>query len=490
MGLSELNNVSLAVTYDLDNTFDESRFIKMRLRVCHDGINPNGSNFNVDDMNAAKDTLKNIPILANVVFDEDGQPQFGSHDMAIEKDKVHEGEYRMVYKEVPIGLIPEINNYEVAEYDGRNYVYVDGYVWRKYSNYAEDIIERDKNIKLSMEIDVNEFTFNAAKKVYNITDYKYTAITFLNNDLGTGMKKAMATTETFENKDADNEMLIIMQELKEALVTFNKKNTEEGGIANKMENTENIITEAVTDSETPVETSETPAEDAVITETPDSEVPAETVEAETAKFVKSFELSHEDVRCGLYALLAQKEAETNDWYYIQAVYDDYFVYSSETERKLFKQEFTKENDNIAFNGDPVEVYMSILTAEEKSAIEALRANYSAMETELGELKAYKENVEKNTVLSEKNGILDKWTENLKGDAKFEALKDSLDNYSVEELERECKCIFADAKANFTFAAKPKDDSVVRIAVTDEKSVPASPYGDLFEKYGRNYEERK
>ena len=33
MGLSELNNVSLAVTYDLDNTFDESRFIKMRLRV-------------------------------------------------------------------------------------------------------------------------------------------------------------------------------------------------------------------------------------------------------------------------------------------------------------------------------------------------------------------------------------------------------------------------------------------------------------------------
>ena len=120
----------------------------------------------------------------------------------------------------------------------------------------------------------------------------------------------------------------------------------------------------------------------------------------------------------------------------------------------------------------------------------MNSKISAMETELSELKAYKENVEKNNVLSEKNGILDKWAENLKGDAKFEALKDSLDNYSVEELERECKCIFADAKANFTFAAKPKDDSVVRIAVTDEKSVPTSPYGDLFEKYGRNYEERK
>ena len=53
LALSELNNVSLAVTYDLDESFDTDRFIKMRLRVCHDGVNPNGSNFNVDDMNSA-----------------------------------------------------------------------------------------------------------------------------------------------------------------------------------------------------------------------------------------------------------------------------------------------------------------------------------------------------------------------------------------------------------------------------------------------------
>ncbi|MDY3109720.1 MAG: hypothetical protein SOW50_06350, partial [Lachnospiraceae bacterium] len=148
--------------------------------------------------------------------------------MSIEKDKVNEGNYRTIYKEVPIGVIPETNNYSVEEYEGRNYVFVDGYIWRGYSNYAEDIINRDKNVKLSMEINVDEFFYNANEKVYNITDYRYTGITFLGSDYGTGMKNALATTETFAEKNYTDQMLMIMQELKDALATFNKKNSEEG----------------------------------------------------------------------------------------------------------------------------------------------------------------------------------------------------------------------------------------------------------------------
>ena len=479
MALNELNNLSLAVTYDLDESFDTERFIKMRLRVCHDGINPNGSNFNVDDMESAKDTLKNIPILANVEFDEDGQPQFGSHDMSIEKDKVNEGEYRMIYKEVPIGVIPEINNYEVAEYDGKNYVYVDGYVWRGYSNYAEDIIERDKDIKLSMEIKVNEFTFNAAQKVYNITDYKYTGITFLNNDLGTGMKNAMATVNTFEENDTQKEMLIIMQELKEALVSFNKKNiTEEGGKV-EMENVENaVIEETAVETET-VETVETfeaenaePIAEAPVSENFENE-DQEPAEVE-AKFVKSFELSHDDIRCGLYALIGE-------YCWIEQVYDDYFVYYDCAERKYFKQSYAKDGNDVSLNGESVEVFVTIATQEEMDALDSMRTNYSAMESEVAELKAYKAEIEKNFAMAEKQEVLNKWADNLKDNAQYEALKDSLDNYSKDELERECKCIFADAKAQFTFAAK-KDD-VVRIAVPVAQDKPTSPYGDLFEMYG-------
>ena len=477
MALSELNNVSLAVTYDLDESFDTDRFIKMRLRVCHDGVNPNGSNFNVDDMNSAKDTLKNIPILANVEFDENGQPQFGSHDMSIEKDKVNEGEYRMVYKEVPIGVIPETNNYEVAEYDGKNYVFVDGYVWRGYSNYAEDIIERDKNIKLSMEISVNEFTFNAAKKIYNITDYKYTGITFLNNELGTGMKNAMGTTGTFAEKDNINEkMLIIMQELNETLVAFNKKNTEEGG---KKQMDENIVTNA-----TPEEQSAAPAEnfegEPAAPETPAS---VESGAPANDKFVKTFELSHEDIRCGLYTLLANIETEKDDDYFIDAVYDTCFDYISWRSNTVYRQKYTKDGENVAFEGDPYEIFVEKLTADEKAALDTMRANYESMQTEVTSLRDYKAKIEAEFALAEKQEIIDKWSENLKDSAEFATLKDKLNEYSKEDLERECKCIFADAKASFTFSAKPKDDGVVRIPIVEKDSVPSSPYGDLFDLYG-------
>lgn len=477
MALSEFNNASLAVTYNLDESFDTDRFIKMRLRVCHDGVNPNGSNFNIDDMNAAKETLKNIPILASVDFDEDGQPQFGNHDISIEKDKVNEGEYRMIYEEVPIGVIPETNNYEVAEYDGKNYVYVDGYIWRGYSNYAEDIVKRDKNIKLSMEIDINEFTFNAAKKIYNITDYKYTGITFLNNNLGTGMKNAMGTTETFEAKNDINEkMLIIMQELNDTLVAFNKKNTEEGG---KEIMDENIVTNA-----TPEEQPAAPAEnfegEPAAPETPAS---VESGAPANDKFVKTFELSHEDIRCSLYALLESIETENDDAYFIEAVYDTCFDYSSWRSNSMYRQKYTKNGENIAFEGDPYEVFVEKLTADEKAALDIMRANYESMQAEVTSLRDYKAKIEAEFALAEKQEIIDKWSENLKDIAEFEALKDKLGNYSKEELEKECKCIFADAKANFTFSAKPKDDGVIRISITENDSVSDSPYGDLFEMYG-------
>ena len=159
--IKELQNVSLATTYEIDNSFDSDRFIKMRLRICHDGINPNSSFFEVENMEKAKDSIVNIPILANVIFDENNVPQFGSHDMDIEESKIAEGEYKLIYKETPIGLIPSDCNYTIEEFNDKNYVFADGYIWKSYSNYAEDIIERDKDIKLSMEILVDSFEYNS-----------------------------------------------------------------------------------------------------------------------------------------------------------------------------------------------------------------------------------------------------------------------------------------------------------------------------------------
>lgn len=491
--IKELKHVSVATTYDLSNDFDSDKFIKMRLRVCHDGVNPNGSHFELDDMKKAENSIKNIPILANVIFDDDGQPQFGGHDMEIEKDKTDENNYRTIYKEVAIGIIPESNNYSIEEYDGKNYVFVDGYVWRGYSNYAEDIIERDKNIKLSMEINVDGFNFNAKERVYNITDYRYTGITFLGNDLGTGMKNAMATTETFSAEDSCTEqMLMIMQELKDTLAKFNKVNSEEGG-NETMESTDTVVMSAETEAVEPqVESTETAepevtadtyeaTESETTDEAPVSENNDEVADTEVeANFVKSFELSHDDVRCGLYALI-------NECDFITEVFDEYFVYVDCSEHKYYKQSYSKDGDNLSLNGEPVEVFIMAVTSEEKNAIENMKSAYSEMETELGELRTYKANVEKEIVDAQKSEMIEKWSEVLKNNEQFEALKNDVETFSVEELETKCKCIFADSKAVFTFSAKaPSKESLVKIPMNDSaEDTSDEPYGGLFTEYGTN-----
>jgi hypothetical protein len=142
--LKDLKQLSLNATYTVDNSFDSDRFIKLRIRVQHDDKNPNGSSFTLENMQKAQNTIKNIPILAAVVVDKDGNPQFGAHDMHIEEDKFNEGAYRLIYDESPIGVVPETNNYEILEYDGRNYVYVRCLLWVGYMNYAQDIVKETK----------------------------------------------------------------------------------------------------------------------------------------------------------------------------------------------------------------------------------------------------------------------------------------------------------------------------------------------------------
>ena len=77
----ELKHLSLVATYEVDDGFDSDKFIKLRLRVCHDGKNPNQSYFELENIDRAKGSLANVPILAHVVEDDEGNLDFGGHDI-------------------------------------------------------------------------------------------------------------------------------------------------------------------------------------------------------------------------------------------------------------------------------------------------------------------------------------------------------------------------------------------------------------------------
>lgn len=492
--VQELQHVSLATTYEIDDTFDSEKFIKMRLRVCHDGVNPNKSSFNVEDLDRAKDSIQNIPILANVIFDENGDPQFGGHDMSIEEDKTKEGEYRLVYKETPIGLVPENSNYTIDKFNNKNYVFCDAYIWKGYSNYAQDIIERDKDIKLSMEILVDEYSYNAKEKVYNITNYRYQGITFLNKDFGTGMENAIATTGTFSEDESKEKFIMIMEELKDTLAIYNTNKTEKGGSKVNEDmiallNKYNIKPEELTFSIDGLSIEEVEAKiKETFKETDNPEI------NEPEKFVKSFELSHEEIRYALYQLLVPTENDDNEWYFIDKVYDDNFEYENWEGTKFYRQSYKKDGDNVTFEGDRIELFQERLTKEEKEALDKMRANYSQLEkdfedyknnfstpnNEVEELKQFKVTKLDAERKEAEDALFEQFNE-LNGIEDFENLKKDASKFEIDALEKECFAILGKKNARFS-TNKPVKKDKVKIEFTKSENKTESGYDELFNKY--------
>jgi hypothetical protein len=480
--VKELQHLSLATTYEVDSTFDSDKFIKMSLRVCHDGVNPNKSSFKVEDMEKAKESIENIPILANVIFDEDGNPQFSGHDMEIEEDKVNEGDYRLIYKETPIGVVPQNCNHRIEKFDGKDYVYVDCYIWKGYSNYAEDIIERDKDIKLSMEILVDEYSYNAKEKVYNISAYRYQGITFLNKNYGTGMENALATTGTFEENDSKQKFIMMMEELKETLSNYDINKSEKGGSEVDEEMIALLNKYSVTSEQLDfsIEGMTIDEVEAKLKEKFDDQNKHEDDNKEPEKYVKSFELSHEDVRYALYNLLSPVESDDNEWYFIDHVYDNYFEYMNWDGTKIYRQGYAKDGDNISFSGDRIELFQERLTKEEKEALDKMRSNYSILEDEVKVLRDYQAEKFAEERKEAEDVLFEQFAE-LSGIEEFEELKKNSSKFELDVIEKECYAILGKKNAKFISNKQNKKDKV-KIEFSKKEDKPVDEYGELFEKY--------
>ena len=223
--MEDLKFVSLATTYEVDNSFDSERFKKLKLKICHDGENPNKSSFHVNDIVRAESSIANTPILANTIVDEDNQTvDLGGHDFHIEKHKLKDDEYKIIYDELVVGVVPETNNYQIVECDGRNYAFADCYIFLGYCNYFEDFMNENKEISLSMEILVDNYNYDKVNNTYNITDFRYKGITFLGNSYGTGMIGAKATQ--YSEKDKKN-LFTLLSDLKSEIERYQSSLQEE-----------------------------------------------------------------------------------------------------------------------------------------------------------------------------------------------------------------------------------------------------------------------
>lgn len=533
IGIKNKPNTSYIVQYEKDDTFDSEKFLKLRMRVCHDGTSPNNTHFTLDVLEAAQDTIEYIPILAHTIFDEDGKPMFGAHDSHIEEDRLNEGQQKLIYDEIPIGLVPSNmeNNRSIEEYDGKNYQFVDAYIWREYSNYCEQLLEDAVDSKLSMEISIPEdkLAYNAKEKYWDISEYKYRGITILNENCGTGMKSALATTENFElnENSLKDKMLILMEQLQDCLRDYNNTSLKEGGnesvnkfeeLLTKYSKTVEDVTfeyENLSDEELEAKFAEVFGEEDTDGEgnadpeptsdggegedsnfennednsEPDNNEPSTEPEAQTEAdyskfnlFQKLFEISFDEIRYALNALCSVYRTD-DEWCYVSQVYEEYFIMEDWDNNKYYKQSYEKDGDNVSLSGERIEMFNIMVTESEKLALDEMRSNYSALEIQLNEYKLAEENAKKDAlfVSEDYSSIANK--------DEFKSLAENHVDFSVDELKTKLDSIILDyAKKNaLEFSVKaPEKKRINRVSfgVNMETSKPEDefkPYGDLFDK---------
>ena len=506
--------------------------MKVKLKSCHTGKNRNKSGITDDVMNKYKHTFKGRPILGAIYKTDTGEYEFRAHDMAIvEGDEGTEIEYI----EQPIGVISQTDEpyLEFDKNEDKNYLMVNGTIFSDYSRAAE-ILERRRTCKCSVEIAVEELSYNCDEDYLSIDKFRFSGVTILGyeqdgvTEIHEGMKGSKITIDDFSvNKnsmfstDCQNKLIETLEKLNMTLESLNDKtNSEKGGekVMNKFEELlakygktvdevtfeyENLSDEELevafketfeeveTEGETEVQSEESDddaqtdedvaaedAENEIDDDNADETNVVETIAIEES-FVLQYKLSHDDIRSALYSLLA---AASEDGYYytwIVEVYDNEFIYQDYMEDKFYRQNYDKDGDNVSLGESKVEVFNEWLSKDEKDALETLKADYAV-------LKAFKENYDSDKLKAEKDAIFarEEYSVLADNDA-FKTLVSEAAKYSIEEIESKVKSVFADHVIKTgTFSVKndgEKKSNTYALNFTQDIDDAEGPYGNLFKK---------
>ena len=530
--------LKVPTTFEIDSTVDENHrgMMRLKFRIFHTGLNRNKSYVSKDAAEKAMNTIADRPVLAAIHQLDDGSWDFEGHEMEIVKDEKGKEELRYIESQVG-SFSSEPAFWEHDDNLDKDYVCAYAYISEEYTKACE-IIRAKQGSKNSCELFIDELSYNAKEKYLELNDFYVNASTLLgSHDDGTeiqeGMEGSRADIADFsaENNSVkfskDDKLIELLDKLNVTLSNFN--NNTNGKEETRVEMNENF--DEVTDTEEVTETEETTEEEVTVAENESEETVDETSEDETVDEENSEETTDEsdeetedeestvkeDNACGgggsgttkkkkknnsiecsyevdgetkkfavslqekIYAiqdLVNATYAEADNTYYGVSVYEDYVVMCDYWSGRYYKQSYTSENDNYSLTGDRVEVYAEFVTSDEQKELDAMRSNYAV-------LKEFKETAEKNELHAKREEILNSEKYEAVSDTEaFKELVKNMDNYSLEELDKEAKIIFADNFNMETFAAhteKAQKNSTVKVFANVNKSKKDSRYGNLFSK---------
>ena len=179
---SAAKNDNTPVTVQLPGSlvFNESEYnaeeglLRTHLKSCHIGDNRNQSTIEKDVMEECAPSIYNRPILGYIHQLKDGSYDFAGHEMFINDD----GE--LEYEEIPVGCVPESGNAQLVydEDNDKTYLEVDAVIYEQYTR-AADILKEKGECKVSVELNLLDFSYNPKKNKLIINKFYFSGITIL-----------------------------------------------------------------------------------------------------------------------------------------------------------------------------------------------------------------------------------------------------------------------------------------------------------------------
>ena len=232
--------VQVPSTFEIDD--DPRRgLMKLKIKVCHTGLNRNGSYISEQNAKRAMSSLKDRPLLAYIHQLDDGTWDFETHNASIVE--LDDGTFEYEYEEREVGHFTADEPY--LEYDpdqDKTYVIAYAIVPEDYTRAAE-ILRRKGGSKNSCELMVDGFAYNTKEDYLEITDFYFSASTLLGSyddgtEVGEGMvgsradivEFSAATNSVLQDVERLNERIVEIQEqINKFASCFNIENSEEGG---------------------------------------------------------------------------------------------------------------------------------------------------------------------------------------------------------------------------------------------------------------------
>lgn len=454
-----------------------SSFHKVKIFVAYAGKNRNGSIISKETFEKIIPSIYGIPIIGD--YHDDSFHGHGG-EIVINDEGINYYDTTCAFGYIDSSA--KVDWELVTEEDGieREYLTVDGFLWTE--KYPESLKALDGNHNQSMELTILDGAMSSDDENYfEILDAEFLALCILSPDTEPCFESAKVSQFNLDKDVFKSEFTQMVAELKKSINFTNnqQQKTNKGGESVEDKKLEEEVIE------TTEETTEEFVED-VVDETTENtdETTVDTSEEEVEeKFTKVFELSHDDIRTKLYGLLYEVEDEDDDWYYINEVFDTYFIYSGY--KKIYKQSYVKTDVDVAFEGERVEMFIEYLTAEELEELNKMRDNYSLILKENEELKEFKAQKDKEEFEAEQEKLREEKVNHI--NTEYEHISDDIkelfiskvDEYeSTEDLDADI-CVYI-VKNKVTFSKAKKENTSVKLEVEqNEQKLVVSPYGDLF-----------